>query len=176
MTRDGRRAFSRMFWVPGRVGSNALRRVSMRSAKSCRMPQRTPAEALEISSRHRRGHSTHQGEAAGGRVVAAASAVRGGVERGEQGRTVLRSPQERAGRAQSGGTLSFLRAFREPCFRHPAEEYGIIRADLERAGTPIGPNDLLIAALARSRDLTLVSLNQREFGRVAGLRLATFDT
>ncbi|MGB3681357.1 MAG: type II toxin-antitoxin system VapC family toxin [Rubrobacteraceae bacterium] len=55
-----------------------------------------------------------------------------------------------------------------------AEEYGIIRADLERAGTPIGPNDLLISALARSRDLTLVSLNRREFGRVAGLRLTDF--
>lgn len=56
-----------------------------------------------------------------------------------------------------------------------AEEYGIIRADLERAGTPIGPNDLLIAALARSRDLTLVSLNRREFSRVAGLRLTGFE-
>jgi tRNA(fMet)-specific endonuclease VapC len=47
----------------------------------------------------------------------------------------------------------------------------VIRADLERAGTPIGPNDLLIAAIARSRDLGLVSLNVREFGRVAGLRV-----
>lgn len=56
-----------------------------------------------------------------------------------------------------------------------AEEYGLIRADLERSGTPIGPNDLLIAALARSRDLTLVSLNIREFTRVAGLRLRGFD-
>lgn len=49
------------------------------------------------------------------------------------------------------------------------------RADLERAGTPIGPNDLLIAALDRSRDLTLVSLNRREFARVAGLRLTDFE-
>ena len=56
-----------------------------------------------------------------------------------------------------------------------AEEYGVIRADLERAGTPIGPNDLLISALARSRDLTLVSLNRREFGWVAGLRLTDFE-
>ena len=55
-----------------------------------------------------------------------------------------------------------------------AEEYGVIRADLERAGTPIGPNDLLISALARSRDLTLVSLNRWEFSRVAGLRLIDF--
>ncbi len=56
-----------------------------------------------------------------------------------------------------------------------AEEYGVIRTDLERAGTPIGPNDLLIAAMARSRDLTLVSFNRREFGRVAGLRLTDFE-
>ena len=56
-----------------------------------------------------------------------------------------------------------------------AQEYGVIRADLERMGTPIGPNDLLIASIARSRDLTLVSLNHREFSRVAGLRLQGFD-
>ncbi|MGB3633976.1 MAG: type II toxin-antitoxin system VapC family toxin [Rubrobacteraceae bacterium] len=56
-----------------------------------------------------------------------------------------------------------------------AEECGVVRADLERAGTPIGPNDLLISALARSRDLTLVSLNRREFSRVAGLRLTSFE-
>ncbi len=55
-----------------------------------------------------------------------------------------------------------------------AEEYGLIRADLERAGTPIGPNDLLIAALARSRDLTLMSFNVREFERVIGLRVANW--
>lgn len=76
--------------------------------------------------------------------------------------------------------LEVLRRFFEPFESlafddRAAEEYGVIRADLERAGTPIGPNDLLIAALARSRDLTLVSLNQREFGRVAGLRLAGFE-
>jgi tRNA(fMet)-specific endonuclease VapC len=76
--------------------------------------------------------------------------------------------------------LEVLHRFFEPFWNLPfddraAEEYGIIRADLERAGTPIGPNDLLIAALARSRDLTLVSLNRREFDRVAGLRLTDFE-
>lgn len=69
----------------------------------------------------------------------------------------------------------FFEPFRSLAFDdRAAEEYGIIRADLERAGTPIGPNDLLIAALARSRDLTLVSFNRREFERVAGLRLTDF--
>jgi tRNA(fMet)-specific endonuclease VapC len=52
-----------------------------------------------------------------------------------------------------------------------AAEYGIIRASLERQGRPIGGNDLMIAAIARRHDVVLVSHNQREFERVAGLRL-----
>lgn len=49
--------------------------------------------------------------------------------------------------------------------RHYAE----IRNRLERAGKPIGANDLLIAAHARSLDLTLVTGNVREFRRVRDL-------
>ncbi len=52
-----------------------------------------------------------------------------------------------------------------------AEAYALVRAKLERAGTPIGPLDTLIAAQAVARRLTLVSNNEREFGRVAGLRV-----
>jgi tRNA(fMet)-specific endonuclease VapC len=47
--------------------------------------------------------------------------------------------------------------------------YAEIRAKLESDGAPIGPNDLLIAAHARSLDLTLVSANVKEFSRVPGL-------
>src|SRR5205085_10246971 len=47
--------------------------------------------------------------------------------------------------------------------------YAPIRARLERAGTPIGPLDTLIAAQALARGLTVVSNNEREFRRVAGL-------
>lgn len=54
---------------------------------------------------------------------------------------------------------------------HAAEHYGSIRAHLANAGTPIGPNDLFIAALARAKDLTLVSNNTAEFSRVPGLKL-----
>jgi tRNA(fMet)-specific endonuclease VapC len=50
-----------------------------------------------------------------------------------------------------------------------AAHYGSIRASLERLGTPIGVNDLHIAAHARSEGLTLVSNNLREFERVPGL-------
>ena len=51
-----------------------------------------------------------------------------------------------------------------------AEEAGEIRSTLERAGTPIGPFDILIAAQARRRGALLVTANGREFGRVPGLR------
>jgi tRNA(fMet)-specific endonuclease VapC len=51
-----------------------------------------------------------------------------------------------------------------------AEHYGMLRADLERSGRRIGPNDLRIAATARARDLALVAANTREFQRIVGLR------
>jgi tRNA(fMet)-specific endonuclease VapC len=50
---------------------------------------------------------------------------------------------------------------------HAAE----IRAELERAGTPIGHYDYLIAAQARRNGATLVTLNSREFARVPGLQV-----
>lgn len=57
-------------------------------------------------------------------------------------------------------------------FESPADgHYADIRASLHRAGTPIGPNDLFIAAHALALDLTLVTANVREFSRVPGLRV-----
>jgi tRNA(fMet)-specific endonuclease VapC len=54
----------------------------------------------------------------------------------------------------------------------PADEhYGKIRAFLNKAGEPIGGNDLLIASHALALDLTLVSANVREFSRVPGLHV-----
>jgi tRNA(fMet)-specific endonuclease VapC len=52
-----------------------------------------------------------------------------------------------------------------------AEEAGDIRAALERAGTPIGPYDVLVAAQARRRNALLVTANGREFARVARLKI-----
>lgn len=52
---------------------------------------------------------------------------------------------------------------------YAAREYGKIRADLERKGTPIGPMDMLIAAHARAEGLVLVTNNTREFVRVEDL-------
>lgn len=57
-------------------------------------------------------------------------------------------------------------------FDEPADaHYADIRTALERAGTPIGSHDLFIAAHARSRGLTLVTHNVREFQRVPGLKV-----
>jgi tRNA(fMet)-specific endonuclease VapC len=52
-----------------------------------------------------------------------------------------------------------------------AEHYADIRATLRAAGTPIGPNDIWIAAHARSLGMTLVSHNLREFKRVLRLKV-----
>lgn len=50
-----------------------------------------------------------------------------------------------------------------------SQHYGAIRSALEKAGRPIGVNDLHIAAHARSEGLTLVTNNLDEFERVPGL-------
>jgi tRNA(fMet)-specific endonuclease VapC len=52
-----------------------------------------------------------------------------------------------------------------------SQHYGEIRAELEKAGTPIGVNDLHISAHARSESIILVSNDVTEFRRVNGLRL-----
>ncbi len=54
---------------------------------------------------------------------------------------------------------------------YAAEGYGEVRAELEKAGTPIGPLDTMIAGHARALDCTIVTNNTKEFERVGGLRL-----
>ncbi|MCB0293257.1 MAG: PIN domain-containing protein, partial [Calditrichaeota bacterium] len=56
-----------------------------------------------------------------------------------------------------------------------AEKYGEIRATLEKAGTPIGPNDLFIAAIAAANKTILVTHNTREFRRVVELTLEDWE-
>lgn len=76
--------------------------------------------------------------------------------------------------------LHLLRAFFAPLQSLPfddaaAEHYGQIRADLFAQGQPIGPNDFLIAAIARAHDATLITHNTAEFCRVPGLRLEDWE-
>jgi tRNA(fMet)-specific endonuclease VapC len=52
-----------------------------------------------------------------------------------------------------------------------ADVYGSMRAQLERQGTPLGPNGLMIAAIALVGDKTLITRNDGEFRPVVGLRI-----
>jgi tRNA(fMet)-specific endonuclease VapC len=76
--------------------------------------------------------------------------------------------------------LQLLKAFFAPLQSLPfddecAEHYGQIHADLLSLGKPIGPNDTLIAAIARAPDATLITHNTGEFSRVAGLRMEDWE-
>ena len=55
-----------------------------------------------------------------------------------------------------------------------ARAYGAVRAQLKAADTPIGPNDMLIAATAIANQAVLVTRNVSEFKRVSGLRLESW--
>jgi tRNA(fMet)-specific endonuclease VapC len=56
-----------------------------------------------------------------------------------------------------------------------AEHYGAVRAHLAEQGTPIGPNDLMLAAIALANDLILVTHNIREFNRVPNLKFEDWE-
>lgn len=56
-----------------------------------------------------------------------------------------------------------------------ASVYSRIRAQLEKSGTPIGPNDLLIASIALANDQTLITHNTREFARVDNLKIEDWE-
>jgi tRNA(fMet)-specific endonuclease VapC len=76
--------------------------------------------------------------------------------------------------------LTSLERFAAPYLSLPfddacAESYGRLRGELRRQGTPIGANDLLIAATALTHNLTLVTHNTREFSRVPRLRLEDWE-
>ena len=73
-------------------------------------------------------------------------------------------------------TLRFVENFLRPLTileftSQDAIVYAQVRAKLERAGSPIGPLDTLIASQAVARQLRLVSNNEREFRRVSGLHV-----
>jgi len=93
--------------------------------------------------------------------------------------SVITEAELRTGAAKSTSaakTLRLVENFLRPLgivefTSNDAASYAQVRAKLERAGTPIGPLDTLIVAQAVARKLVLVSNNEREFSRVAGLRI-----
>jgi tRNA(fMet)-specific endonuclease VapC len=58
-----------------------------------------------------------------------------------------------------------------PLDENVSQHYATVRLALERAGTPIGPNDIFIAAHALALGCTLVTDNEAEFRRVPGLQV-----
>ena len=81
-----------------------------------------------------------------------------------------------SGPAYQASILALLAKLRQQFLSLPfddraAEEYGKLRAHLAAQGNLIGPNDLIIAAIALANQLTLVTHNTAEFSRVPGLTL-----
>lgn len=96
--------------------------------------------------------------------------------------SVITAGELRTGAAKSTSpvkTLHLVENFLRPLTlidftSEDAIAYAGVRAKLERAGTPIGPLDTLIASQAVRRKLTLVTNNEREFRRVAGLTITNW--
>ena len=90
--------------------------------------------------------------------------------------SIITAAELRFGAAKSGSRRllarveAILDALDVLPFDVPADaEYASVRVELEASGQPIGPNDLLIAAQARSLGTTIVTANVNEFRRVRGL-------
>lgn len=94
-----------------------------------------------------------------GTSIIVAAEVRYGLEKRQSRRLV--------DRVEAVLTPIHVLAFEAPADAH----YARLRADLERKGTPISANDMLIAAHALALDAVLVTDNEREFRRVPGLRV-----
>lgn len=113
--------------------------------------KRRPLQVLEVFNRH------HDRMALS--AITVAELVHGAEKSADPGRNL----------AMVEDFLSRLSIL--PYSEKAAYQYGSIRTALEKAGQPIGVNDLHIAAHARSEGLVLVTNNLREFERVPGLLL-----
>lgn len=82
---------------------------------------------------------------------------------------LLKASRPKRRRRQLGELLRWVRVL--PFDRDEARESAGVRALLERAGTPIGPMDVLIAGTAKANGATLVTHNTTEFGRVKNLAI-----
>lgn len=101
------------------------------------------------------------------------------LEAGEAAMSVITHGELIYGAEHSGQPERSLRSVSElaallpvlPLPEQAGTEYGRLRAELERRGTPIGNNDLWIAAHARVEGLILVTNNEKEFRRIKDLKV-----
>lgn len=112
-----------------------------------------------------------------GKVAARISSLPAG-ERDSLSSSIVVAAELRYGVAKSGSPILAVRVDQLlnaiqilPLESETDRHYGRIRVELEKAGTPIGGNDLLIAAQVLALDAVLVTDNIREFKRVKGLRV-----
>ncbi len=95
------------------------------------------------------------------------------ITKGEMYYGSIKSQEPEQSRAKQD---DFLRQFDSlPFDDDAAEEYGSIRAYLEKQGQPIGKHDMLIAAIARAQGLIVVTHNTREFDRIPGLNVEDWE-
>ena len=95
------------------------------------------------------------------------------VVRGELAYGAVRSQTPDASAAKQ---QKFLKPYATlPYDDNAAREYGRIRAHLESAGTPIGPYDMQIAAIAVVHNLIVVTHNTREFSRIPWLKIEDWE-
>lgn len=125
------------------------------------MPYLLDTNILSHAAREPRGVVADKIRGLGGAAVYTSVIVAGEMRFG-----ALRRASERV-TAQVEAVLGTIRI--APIDRPVDEVYGRLRWALERAGTPIGANDLLIAAQAVNDRSIVVTANTREFGRVPGL-------
>lgn len=82
--------------------------------------------------------------------------------------------------ARPSSNLNKIRYFTDQFTSLPFDDraaltYGNIRSSLEKTGRPIGPNDLLIASVAISNDIILVTHNTKEFQRIKGIKVEDWE-
>ena len=92
------------------------------------------------------------------------------------GELLVGAEKSRNSQAERRKVERFVASFKVlPFDEDAARIYGSVRAELEKKGTPIGSNDMLIAAIALAHGATLVTLNDSEFKRVPGLRIECWE-
>jgi tRNA(fMet)-specific endonuclease VapC len=81
--------------------------------------------------------------------------------------------EKSAGRSENLSAIEHFVARLEvlPFGGKAAAQYGQVRAELERGGTPCGPHDMQIGAHARSEGLIVVTNSMKEFVRMPGVRI-----
>jgi tRNA(fMet)-specific endonuclease VapC len=95
------------------------------------------------------------------------------ITKGEMFAGSARSQQPQHSRAVQDAF--FIRFASLPFDDAAADQFGRIRAALEAAGTPIGPYDMQIAAIALVHGLIVVTHNVREFGRIVGVQIKDWE-